>query len=165
MNTAIIQFHNGQAVGDVSKRYLQSYVGMVDISVINDSLEKVQALYGADTQWEQVVDRAIVGAGGKWNAKQEFGEDAHTLTVDEIPPTEAVFAIRPTETGNSAFSTATWGGKNVSIDTIPSDSTGCWARSNTMKEAQRIKISNGGGGLAHNNIQQSYGMYIWVRVS
>lgn len=50
------------AIDEVNSKPMPSYIGMLDISTVNDTLEKVQAIYGSNTTWIQHSGYVLRGA-------------------------------------------------------------------------------------------------------
>lgn len=109
--------------------------------------EKVAAHFGFGT-WEQIVDRFIVGAGGKYEAGATGGNDETTLTVANIPAHTHYISVSSTETGEKDP-----GGDLIKYDNHTSAYTGS------------IKTANTGGGASFSIMPPYVAMYIWKRVA
>lgn len=109
---------------------------------ISSSATSPASLFGGT--WEQITDRVIVGAGGKYDVNSTGGAATHTLTVDEMPPHNHVVYM-----GRGNYDVqGIWG------------SSACEPLTNPSGSVTDIQ----GGGAAHNNMQPYIAKYIWERV-
>lgn len=115
-------------------------VGSVYVSV---NATNPSALFGGT--WEQIKDRFLLSAGNTYKVGATGGEDAHVLTVDEMPR------------------------HNHSIDNL--NASGSTTPYMTV-QAQEKKGYGGnvqtfftGGGQAHNNMPPYIVVYIWQRTA
>ena len=94
------------------------------------------------TEWQQLTDRFLIGAGGNYNVEDEGGEEEHTLTVDEIP-----------EHSHSYY--------KAGISDVP-DGAGFNVRNENDVSAT---TGTAGGGQPHNNMPPYYAVYMWLRIA
>ena len=96
--------------------------------------------------WERIKGKMLVGVDEDdtdFNSSgQTGGEKEVTLTVDHIPPHN-----------HSIKSTSNAGNDS------------CYVRENSKAVWQTDKISNTGGGQAHNNMPPYYTVYIFLRTA
>lgn len=92
-------------------------------------------------QWEQLPERFLLGAGSRYPALSQGGEESHTLTLSEMP------AHSHTSYG--------WALTNDTQGSIALRADG---------EAEDYKTRSAGGGEGHNNMPPYLAVYMWKRV-
>lgn len=122
----------------------QSHVGMIIHSTTLDTEAKVIAQYGG-TQWQKIEGVFLLGQSASHAAGSTGGEEAHTLTIDEIPPHSHSF-----NAGATCFAN---GGSN-DVSQVAGN-----------RNYQYLAIGNTGGGQAHNNMPPYKAVYIWERTA
>ena len=98
--------------------------------------------------WVQLKDRFLLGAGDSYTNGATGGEEAHTLSVDEIPSHNHPYGVY------DASSTATLDINHMATYSGKISSTG-WG-SHTLYT---------GGGEAHNNMPPYLAVYMWKRTA
>lgn len=91
--------------------------------------------------WEQLPERFLLGAGSRYPALSQGGEERHTLTLAEMP------AHSHTSYG-WAFTNDTQGSIALRAD----------------GQAEDYKTRSSGGGEGHNNMPPYLAVYMWKRV-
>lgn len=106
------------------------------------------------TTWQKIEEETyLVSASSNHPVKSTFGENEHTLTVDEMPKLtfqsdQSVY--------NDGFMLHATGGSNYTTLALASQGYGVYNKPTTHFN---------GGGQAHNNMPKSYAVYIWLRVA
>lgn len=108
--------------------------------------EKVAAHFGFGT-WEQITDRFIVGAGGKYEAGATGGRETTTLSVGNLPSHNHKIPVAYMQSGTTDT------GDLIRYDNTLTSSTG-----NKLTE-------NTGNGEAFSIMPPYVAMYIWKRVA
>lgn len=140
--------------------------------------------------WEEYASgRALVGVGdaggglGQWFAGEELGAPTHSLTVDEIPSHNHL--VGPLQIGTqgagghshslegdynflggqgAAGASGYDGGSNFErIASSPTTDT--VEHHSHLVDIPEFYSSGAGGSMAHNNIQESIGVYVWRRTA
>jgi microcystin-dependent protein len=116
------------------------------MSVINTN---PQLLFGGS--WEQIKDRFLLSAGDTYVAGSTGGEATHTLTTQEMPRHNHMFALADPQAG-------TLGGDYTCInrDAYEVNDHG-WADTTIVMHA--------GKSAAHNNMPPYLTVYMWKRIS
>lgn len=91
--------------------------------------------------WEQLPERFLLGAGSRYPALSQGGEESHTLTISEMP------AHSHTSYG-WAFTNDTQGSIALRAD----------------GQAEDYKTRSAGGGEGHNNMPPYLAVYMWKRI-
>lgn len=103
-------------------------------------------LFGFGT-WEQIKDTFLLAAGESYEAGATGGEATHTLTADEMPKhSHSIFYPNVGGSAGAAIGYPTTGSKNT-----------WWAEAS--------KVSETGGGEAHNNMPPYLVVYVWQRTA
>ena len=118
-------------------------VGSIYMSINNVSPAK---LFGG--KWVQIKGRFLLGASDVYKANTTGGEEAHTLTVDEMPSHQHSIPYP-----NAA------GPEEAAIG-YPADSD-----TNKSWGAEMCKTQSAGGSAAHNNMPPYLVVYMWRRLS
>ena len=105
--------------------------------------ESPASLFGG--VWEQLKDRFLLGAGDRYIAGGMAGEEAHTLTVDEMPAHAHYLEIK--------------GYLN------PNAGAGNWQASLSVTGDINLATNSTGSNQPHNNMPPYLAVYMWKRVS
>lgn len=124
-----------------------------------------------NSEWEQITDRVLIGAGNTYPAESIGGEATITLTKDQIPShTHTRGTMNITGVANSPAETyygspsgafylnglgASVGGHEFNVLKLGFDASRSWTG----------ETSSVGGNQPHNNIPPYYAVYIWKRIS
>ena len=100
-------------------------------------------------KWEQIKDRFLLSAGDTYTAGSTGGEAQHTLTVAEMPPHD-----HQIWTHYRSGDSSTWA--YVGTD----DNTTAQYASDGVR-----RVSETGGGYAHNNMPPYLAVYMWRRIA
>lgn len=126
---------------------------------------------GTNSEWEQIADRVLIGAGNTYPVESIGGEATHTLTQNEIPAhTHTRGTMNITGVVNSPAETyygspsgafylngtgASVGGHEFNVTKLGFDASRSWTG----------ETSSVGGNQPHNNIPPYYAVYIWKRIA
>ena len=121
-------------------------VGSIYISVrdINPS-----SAFGFGT-WEKIEGKFLLGSSSSYPAGSTGGEEAHTLTVDEMPSHLHTFNRHQLWRTETIPESGVSDGYGVSNKTLP---------------VYRDSTQSTGGNAAHNNMPPYLSVHIWRRVS
>ena len=130
---------------------IQGYQDIIDVIYPIGSLYMSVSSISPSTlfggTWEQLKDRFLLGAGDTYAAGNTGGEATHTLTINEMPShTHKIYG---------ALS-----GQNISASNVGND----WRVMLGVGWSVE-RLTNTGGGQAHNNMPPYLTVYMWKRVS
>ena len=131
-------------------------VGAIYITVSSTS---PASLFGGT--WEQIKDKFLLAAGDTYAAGSTGGEDAHTLTKEELPKITGYFAFQ--SAGNTQGIVAGTAGVFSKAEV----STGAFRPNNPIVEegSSRAISMSFGESQSHNNMPPYLCVYVWKRVS
>ena len=131
-------------------------VGAIYISV---NMQSPAEIFGGT--WEQLKDRFLLAAGDTYTAGSTGGEDAHTLTKEELPVITGEVAFQ--SNGNTQGIIAGTGG----VFSRGQISDGGFRPNNAVSESgnARTFTMSFGNSQSHNNMPPYLSVYIWKRVS
>lgn len=116
--------------------------------VLITASSKDPAIRWVGTQWVQIKDKFLLGAGDSYKVGTTGGEAQHTLTVSEIPS-----HAHPIIYGDSKYT------QSAKKDTM---TTTGW--SEHWREVSS-PIASTGGSQAHNNMPPYQAFYFWQRTA
>lgn len=119
-------------------------------------------LFGFGT-WEKIKDTFLLSSGDNYQIGEMGGEVEHKLTYEELPATEGVIVMH-----NAALGTNIAGASGCFTEDSVVNGTyknGGSALEASTKSVGKIKYSNGGKDVAHNNMPPYLVVNIWKRMS
>lgn len=118
-------------------------------------------IFGFGTWTLIATDKFIVGAGKEYSAGDTGGEATVKLTAKELPKQEGTIVTHGTYSGTPiADASGVFTKQHIVEGKYLSGSQGTGANSIDV-----IGYSNGGEGLAHNNLPPYFAVYIWQRTA
>ena len=96
------------------------------------------------TEWEQLTDMFLVGAGDTYSIEETGGEATHTLTIQEMPS----HTHRYYNNDGSCDRSKTNDLKTTGVEWTVAQTTG-----------------SAGGDMPHNNLPPYYAVYMWLRTA
>ena len=128
-----------------------------------------------NSEWEQITDRVLIGAGNTYPVESIGGEAAITLTKDQIPShthTRGTMNITGQigAQGNDQFLNVATGAFYTAntghVDAGTSSGSGYLNKAGfDASKSWTGETSSVGGNQPHNNIPPYYAVYIWKRIS
>ena len=129
-----------------------------------------------NSEWEQITDRVLIGAGNTYPAESIGGEATVTLTKDQIPSHTHTRGTMNITGGGGFYENPSVSGLHApygafyltSAKTYVGASASDKDNASLEFDASRSwtgETSSVGGNQPHNNIPPYYAVYIWKRIS